>query len=57
MAVAHSMVVLLYHIIRRRQPCYDLGHRCFEERDRAAITRRGVRQLERLGHQVNLVAA
>ena len=56
-AVAHSMVVMLYHIIKNRQPYYDLGHHYFEERDHTAITRRAVRQLERLGHQVNLVAA
>lgn len=56
-AVAHSMIVMLYHIIKQRQPFFDLGHRYFDQRDHDAITRRAVRQLERLGHQVNLVAA
>jgi hypothetical protein len=32
----------------------DLGHNYFEERDKTAIARRAVRQLERLGHKVIL---
>ena len=35
----------------------DLGHNYFEERDKTAVTRRAVRQLERLGHKVTLIAA
>ena len=57
MAVAHTIAVILYHVIKTRQPYYGLGHRYFEERDRTAITRRAVRQLQRLGHTVTLVAA
>ena len=57
MAVAHSIAVILYSIIRTRKPYVDLGHNYFEKRDRDAITRRAVRQLERLGHQVTLNAA
>jgi hypothetical protein len=34
-----------------------LGHQYFEKRDEAAITRRAVGQLERLGHKVTLQAA
>ena len=57
MAVAHSIAVILHHIIRTRKPYVDLGHNYFEKRDRDAIARRAVRQLERLGHQVTLKAA
>lgn len=57
MAVAHSMVVMLHHIIRTGQDYIDLGHGYFEERDRAAIAKRSVRRLERLGFQVTLQAA
>lgn len=57
MAVAHSIVVILHRIIKNRQPYFDLGHQYFQERDRTAITRRAVRQLQSLGHQVTLVAA
>ena len=57
MAVAHSIVVILHSIIRTKKPFVDLGHNYFEERDKTAVTRRAVRQLERLGHKVTLIAA
>ena len=57
MAVAHSIAVILYSVIKNREPFVDLGHSYFEERDKTAITRRAVRQLERLGHKVTLHAA
>ena len=57
MAVAHSIAVILHSVIKTRQPFVDLGHDYFEKRDRDAITRRAVRQLERLGHKVALQAA
>ena len=56
MAVAHSIVVIVHHVIKTGQPFTDLGYKYFEERDQAAITRRAVRQLERLGHKVTLDA-
>lgn len=54
MAVANSIAVIIHFIIRTKQPFADLGHNYFEERDKAAITRRAVRQLQRLGHKVTL---
>ena len=57
MAVAHSIIVILHHVIKTGQGFVDLGQRYFEERDRAAITRRAVRRLERLGHKVTLETA
>ena len=39
MAVAHSIAVMLHHVIRTGQGFVDLGSQYFEERDRAAITR------------------
>ena len=57
MAVAHSIAVILHHIIKNKQPFADLGHDYFERRDRNAMTRRAVRQLQRLGHDVTLKAA
>ena len=57
MAVAHSIAVILHHVIKTGRPFVDLGHQYFEKRDEAAITRRAVGQLERLGHKVTLQAA
>ena len=57
MAVAHSIVVILHHVIRSGQVFVDLGPQYFEERDRTAITRQAVRRLEGLGHRVTLAPA
>ena len=57
MAVAHSIAVILHHIIKNRSSYVDLGRDYFERRDKEAIARRAVRQLERLGHDVTLKAA
>ena len=57
MAVAHSIAVMLHSIIKNKVPFVDMGHKYFEVRDKTAVTRRAVRQLERLGHKVILQAA
>lgn len=57
LAVAHSIAVISHRIIDRGEDYVDLGYHYFEQRDRDAITRRAVRQLERLGHNVTLQAA
>ena len=56
MAVAHSIAVIIHSIIRAKKPFVDLGYDYFEKRDRDAITRKAIRQLERLGHKVTLQA-
>ena len=57
MAVAHSIAIIIHHIIKEGQTFVDLGHNYFQERDREAITRRAVRRLETLGHKVTLEPA
>jgi transposase len=56
-AVAHTIVIMAYHMLLRRQPYQDLGSTYFDERERAAIARQSVRRLEHLGFQVTLQAA
>ena len=57
LAVAHSILVIAYHILRHGTVYDDLGSNYFDERDRQATTRRSVRRLERLGDKVTLEAA
>jgi transposase len=54
MAVAHSILVIIYHVLRDGVPYRDLGSTFFDERDRQRVERRLVRRLERLGYQVEL---
>jgi transposase len=53
-AVAHTLLTIIYHILRDHQPYRDLGSTYFDEHDRAALERRFVRRLEGLGFQVIL---
>ena len=54
MAVAHSILVIIYHLLHDGVPYEEKGDLFFEEQDREFIEKRLVRQLERLGHQVTL---
>lgn len=55
MAVAHSLLVIIYHVLSTKQSYSDLGADYFEQRDSARLTQRSVRQLEALGYTVTLV--
>ena len=56
-AVAHSMIVIAYHMLTRDEPYRDLGANWYLRRNEELHTRRLVAQLERLGHTVTLDAA
>ena len=57
-AVGHSIVVAVYHMLARRQPYHDLGPDYFTRRhSREHHTRRLVRQLHALGYTVTLQPA
>jgi transposase len=54
-AVAHSILVIAYHLLQRGQPYNELGGDYFLERQqKEAYQRRLVKQLERMGYQVAL---
>ena len=54
MAVGHSILVITYHLLTRRQAYVDLGANYFDERDRQAVTRRCVTRLQKLGYEISL---
>jgi transposase len=54
-AVSHSLLVIIYHVLSTKQPYSDLGADYFEQRDSMRLTHRSVRQLEALGYTVTLV--
>jgi transposase len=53
-AVGHSILVMAYYVLTRKETYQDLGGNYFDERERQAVERRLVRRLERLGYQVSL---
>jgi len=56
-AVAHSILIIAYHVLQRQQPYQDLGSNYFDERERSAVARQSVHRLEQLGFKVTLEAA
>lgn len=53
-AVAHSILVIIYHMLSRREPYRELGGNYFDERKRDSVINRLTRRLEKLGFRVAL---
>jgi transposase len=53
-AVAHSILVIAYHMIQRQEPYRELGADYFDKRRPEATAKRLVKRLERLGFDVQL---
>lgn len=53
-AVAHSILIIAYHLIKNKEPYRELGSDFFDKRNIQATTRRMVRRLETMGYKVNL---
>jgi hypothetical protein len=52
--VGHSILVIAYHLLTRKQPYSDLGANYFDERDGQAVTKRCLSRLQRLGYNITL---
>jgi transposase len=55
-AVAHSLIVIIYHMLRDKQPYRDLGATFFEARDKERAVKSALRRLEGFGYTVTLQA-
>lgn len=53
-ALAHTILVIVYSLLRHGANYQDLGPNYFDERNRASTLRRSVSRIERLGYQVVL---
>jgi transposase len=51
-AVAHAILVIVYHLLDRKESYRDLGPNYFDQRNKEAVRRRLVRQLQDLGYKV-----
>lgn len=56
-AVGHTILVIIYHLLSQQKSYEELGGTYFEQRDRQNIEKRLVRRLEKLGYQVELLPA
>lgn len=55
-AIAHSLLVAVYHVLKDGVVFQDLGPEYFPQQNRDAMLRRSVRRLETLGYKVTLEA-
>jgi len=53
-AVAHSILIIAYYLLKRQCPYQELGADYFDRRDERAIAHRLVKTLIRLGYEVTL---
>jgi hypothetical protein len=53
-AVAHSILVIAYHVIRDGKPYQELGATFYDQRSQKTVVRRLTKRLEGLGFQVTL---
>jgi len=53
-AVAHSILVMIYHLLRNQTTYQEKGETFLEEQERQGAEKRLVRQLSRLGYHVEL---
>jgi transposase len=54
MAVGHSILVIMFHVLQEQKSYQDLGANYLDERERQTIEKRLVKRLEKLGYQVSL---
>jgi len=53
-AVSHSLLVIIYHLLRDQQQYQDLGPHFFEQLDHERLRSSAVKRLEALGYRVTL---
>lgn len=56
-AVAHSILTIIYHLLKEGKVYEDLGQNYFDERSKKEVVARQIRRLEKLGYKVTLEPA
>lgn len=54
LAVGHTLLVIVYHVLADQKDYQELGGNFFDEHDRQAVQKRLVHRLEKLGYEVTL---
>jgi transposase len=54
MALGHTILIIVYYVLARKQPYQDLGTAYFDKVEQHRVQQRLVHRLERLGYQVSL---
>lgn len=54
LALAHKLLIIIYHVLRTKKPYTELGAGYFDQLDAARIQRHSIQRLEQLGYTVTL---
>lgn len=54
LAVAHKLLVMIYHVLRTKKPYTELGPDYFDRLEADRLQRHHIRRLEQLGYTVTL---
>ena len=55
-AVAHTILVIAYHLLKEQTTYRELGSNYFDQQDKERVSRRLVQRLERLGYKISIEA-
>jgi len=55
-AVAHTLLTMIYQVLKKGEPYQELGADYFDRLDPEGLTKQLVKRLEKLGHKVTLAA-
>jgi transposase len=53
-AVAHSILVIAYHMLCRHEPYHELGGNYFDERKKESVVNRLLKRLQQLGYEAHI---
>jgi hypothetical protein len=53
-AVAHTILIIVYHVLKHKVPYYELGPDYFDKLNVTYVKHQFVKRLERLGYKANL---
>jgi len=56
-AVGHTILVIIFHVLQDQKPYEELGGNFFDEQERQTLEKRLVQRLEKLGYDVSLEPA
>ncbi len=56
-ALAHRILIIIYHMLKENEPFQELGEQYATEQEREMSKRRALHRLEQLGYQVQLQQA
>jgi transposase len=56
-ALGHTILIIVYYLLTRKQPYQDLGTAAFDKLEQHRVEQRLVHRLGRLGYQVSLQAS